>query len=147
VRRGIDHLRAYGPKKAFAEFNDPKGGFVEGDYYLAVLDLNCIVQANGGNPALVGSDDSQRVDLNGKKFAAEFIQIARTRGRGWVEYLWTNPATRRVQPKSTYVERAGEYVVACGIYREEAGSSAPAVTAPRSARRIESRSDRPRLTA
>jgi len=147
VRKGIKHLRAHGPKTAFADFNDPKGGFVEGDYYLAVLDLNCVVQANGGNPALVGSDDSQRVDLNGKKFAAEFIQIARTRGRGWVEYLWTNPATRRVQPKSTYVERAGDYVVACGIYREEADSMTRAVTAPRAAARIESRTDRPRLTA
>jgi methyl-accepting chemotaxis protein len=144
VRRGIEHLRARGPKKALADFSDPKGGFVEGDYYLAVLDLNCVLRANGGNPHLVGNDDSELEDVDGKRFAAEFIEIARTRGRGWVDYRWMNPATRSIQPKSTYVEREGDYVLACGIYRDEAG--APVAAATRSARRVESRPDLPRLT-
>ena len=139
VRRGIDHLRTHGPRTALADFNDPKGAFVEGELYLAVLDMNCVMQANGGNPALVGENHSQLVDAAGKKFAAEFVEVARARGRGWVDYRWMNPATHRLQPKSTYIERAGDYVVACGIYGDEAAIPA--------AVRIETRPARARLPA
>jgi len=120
VRQGIEHMRARGAEKALADFSDPRGGFVDGDRYLAVLDMNCILRANGGNPAIVGRDDSQLTDSDGKRFSAEFVNVALTRGRGWVDYRWMNPKTRRVEAKSTYVEREGEYVVACGIYRSDA---------------------------
>ena len=124
VRRGIAHLRAQGPDKAFAEFSDPRGRFVEGDLYLAVLDMNCVVCANGGNPAIVGRDDSELADSDGKRFSAEFVQVALTRGRGWVDYRWTNPRSGRIEPKSSYVEREGNYVLACGIYRGERQAAA-----------------------
>jgi len=132
VRRGIEHMRSLGPDRAFAEFNDPRGRFVEGDLYLAVLDMNCVLRANGANPAIVGRDDSQLADSDGKRFSAEFVQVARTRGRGWVDYRYVNPKTGKVEPKSTYVEREGDYVVACGIYRGE--QRVAAVRAPSLAR-------------
>ena len=133
VRRGIKHLVEHGPERAFGDFNDSHGRFVEGDLYLVVLDMNCVLRANGGNSALVGRDDSNLSDVDGKRFSAEFVQIALSRGRGWVDYKFINPKTKRVEPKSSYVERAGEYVVACGIYRaEHQGRELP--TAPQPAR-------------
>jgi methyl-accepting chemotaxis protein len=133
VRRGIKHLAEHGPGRAFGDFNDPHGRFREGELYLVVLDMNCVVQANGGNSALVGRDDSQLADVDGKRFSAEFIQVALSRGRGWVDYKFMNPKTKQVEPKSSYVERAGGYVVACGIYRgERPGHELPA--APQLAR-------------
>jgi hypothetical protein len=126
VRRGIEHLAERGPERTFADFNDPRGRFVQGALYLAVLDMNCVVRANGANPAIVGRDDSELKDNDGKKFSAEFVQVALTRGRGWVDYKFMNPRTQRIEPKSTYVERAGDYVVACGIYGgERAGRELP----------------------
>jgi methyl-accepting chemotaxis protein len=126
VRRGIGHLAEHGPEKAFADFSDPRGRFVEGALYLTVLDMNCVVRANGFNPAIVGRDDSEVTDSDGRRFAAEFVQVALTRGRGWVDYKYANPETRRIEAKSTYVERAGDYVVACGLYRgERAGPELP----------------------
>jgi cytochrome c len=119
VRRGIGHLHEHGAEKALADFNDPKGRFVQGDLYLVVLDMNCVVRANGGNPALVGRDDSKLEDGDGKRFSAEFVQVALSRGHGWVDYKFINPKTQQIEPKSTYVERAGDLVVACGIYRGE----------------------------
>ena len=128
VRRGIERLHAAGPARAFAEFCDPAGGFVQGELYLVVLDMNCIVRAHGGNPAIVGNDDSALADADGKRFSAEFLNVARTRGQGWVDYRFLNPKRGVVEPKSSYVERAGDFVVACGIYRRE---DAPAAALPR----------------
>jgi methyl-accepting chemotaxis protein len=131
VRRGIAHLRAHGPERAFADFSDPRGAFVEGELYLAVLDMSCILRAHGGNPAMVGQDDAELADADGKRFSAEFVNIARTRGQGWVDYRFMNPKRGRVEPKSSYVEREGDYVLACGIYREEGAPDAPRIEAAR----------------
>ena len=128
MRRGIEHLRVAGPERAFADFCDPAGGFVQGELYLVVLDMHCVVQAHGGNPAIVGNDDSALADADGKRFSAEFVNVARTRGQGWIDYRFLNPKRGVVEPKSTYVERAGDFVVACGIYRRE---DAPAAALPR----------------
>jgi methyl-accepting chemotaxis protein len=133
VRRGIAHLRAHGPERAFAEFSDPQGAFVEGELYLVALDMRCMLRAHGGNPALVGRDDSRLTDVDGKAFSAEFVNVARTRGQGWVDYRFMNPKRGRIEPKSSYVERAGDYVLACGIYRQE---DAPAPRRIEAARRI-----------
>jgi hypothetical protein len=116
VRRGIEHLRRHGPQKAFADFNDPAGGFVDGDYYLIAFDPNCIMHVNGANPGLVGRDHSGFKDADGKLMSLEMVRIARERGSGWVDYRWTNPKVGRVQRKSTYAELAGDYVLGCGIY-------------------------------
>jgi methyl-accepting chemotaxis protein len=116
VRRGIAHLRQHGPHKAFADFNDPAGGFVEGDYYLIAHDLSCVMRANGANPALVGQDHTDLKDIDGKRFSSETVRAARARGSAWVDYRWTNPKVGRVQRKSTYAELAGDFVIGCGIY-------------------------------
>jgi len=63
------------------------------------------------------------VDADGKKMTQEMIHVATTRGMGWVDYRWPNPRTGQVEPKSTYVERSGEYTIACGIYRTETGTA------------------------
>jgi signal transduction histidine kinase len=36
---------------------------------------------------------------------------------GWVEYDITNPATGAVQTKMSYVSRAGDLYVGCGVYK------------------------------
>jgi signal transduction histidine kinase len=75
--------------------------------------------ANGGNPALVGKDQSGQRDADGKPMTMAMIDTALTRGSGWVDYRWTNPRTGTVQRKSSYAERAGDFIVACGIYLED----------------------------
>ena len=119
VRRGIAYLRQHGPRKAFADFNDPAGGFREGDYYLIAHDLSCVMRANGAKPELVGEDHSGLKDVDGKRFSWETVRVARERGSGWVDYRWTNPKSGRIQRKSTYAELAGEFVIGCGVYLED----------------------------
>jgi len=124
VRRGVSHLRSCPAARALKDFSDPRGAFVSGDLYLVVLDLDCVMRANGFQSKFVGEDQSGRVDANGKRFAREFVEVARTRGQGWVDYLYLNPINGRTEPKSTYVECAGNLVIACGIYRQSSADAA-----------------------
>ena len=39
------------------------------------------------------------------------IAIAQDPGSGWLEYKWPNPQTNRIEPKLTYIERMGDYIV------------------------------------
>jgi methyl-accepting chemotaxis protein len=120
VRRGAAHLRAHGAAQALRDFSDTRGAFVSGDLYLVVLDFNCIMRANGFQPKFIGQDQSERTDATGRRFARELVDIARSRGQGWVDYLYINPATGHAEPKSTYVALEGDYVIGCGIYRPAA---------------------------
>jgi len=128
VKRAMAHLRRHGAQRALADFNDPRGEFVDGDLYIVVLDTSGVVRANGGNTAIVGNDNWETVDVDGKKHTQELINTARERGMGWVDYRWPNPKKGgKVELKSTYCEMDQDLVVGCGVYREDGAAAAPAV--------------------
>ena len=58
------------------------------------------------------------VDSDGKFFVREMAKLAKTGGQGWVDYKWAHPITNEDKLKSSYVERAGDLAIACGIYRQ-----------------------------
>jgi methyl-accepting chemotaxis protein len=136
VKRAGAHLRRHGAARALADFSDPRGAFVEGDLYIVVLDDSGVVRANGGNQAIIGQNDWEATDADGKKHTQELVRTARERGLGWVDYRWPNPKKGgKVERKSTYCELVEGLVVGCGVYRAE--ESAPARTrAPRSLRAL-----------
>jgi cytochrome c len=112
--------KANGKEKAIAEFNNPKGQFVKGDLYIVAHDFNGVAIAHGANAGLVGVNLLQQADPNGGKlFVKEEIEIAKTKGSGWITYSWTNPATKKVQGKKAWVKRieGEEYLVLCGIFQ------------------------------
>jgi signal transduction histidine kinase len=47
------------------------------------------------------------------------IDTAKSKGSGWVDYMWTNPQTKKVEPKSTYVVKVPEFegLIGVGIYK------------------------------
>ena len=51
------------------------------------------------------------------EYAYAIIAKAKARGKGWEDYKWTNPLTKRIEPKSVYFELVEGVVVTCGIYR------------------------------
>jgi len=125
VRAGISHLGAVGAETAFNDFENRGGPFIKGDYYLWVCDLNGIVHANGSNPKSRNQNYAQLKDSHGKLFIQDVLRIAKERGKGWVDYYWRNPVSKKDEPKSTYFERAGDLILLCGIYRVEVGKALP----------------------
>ncbi len=117
VDKAIAFYKANGKDKAFAEFNNPKGQFIKGDLYIFIWDLNGVVLAHGANEKLINKDVSQLKDVDGKLFVQEAVQLAKSKGSGWVDYKWTNPTSKKVEGKSTFVKKVDEIIFCCGIYK------------------------------
>jgi len=117
VAKAIAYYKAEGKDKAFAAINDPKGQFTKKDLYVFVFDFNTVCLAHGANKALVGKNLKELKDSNGKQFMNEMSQDAKTKGKGWVDYRWTNPTNKKIEAKSTYYQREGDIYFGCGIYK------------------------------
>ena len=83
-----------------------------------MYDLNGKNLAQGANPKLVGRDLIGLKDPDGKPLIQMFVDLAKTKGKGWVEgYKFLNPVSQKIEGKAMYLERVGETLVGCGIYK------------------------------
>ena len=117
VDKAVSYIKASGRDKAFSEFTNPKGQFVDRDLYIFAVDFKGITLAHGGNAKLVGRDMLGLKDADDKFFIQNFIEVAKTKGSGWVDYKWANPVTKKIEKKSTYVLKVDDYFLGCGIYK------------------------------
>lgn len=115
--KAVAFYSANGQEKAFAEFNKPDGQFVSGDIYIFVINKEGNVLAHGANAKLIGKDMSGVKDADGKLFAKELAEVGSVKGSGTVEYKWTNPESKKTEPKITYVKKAGDVIICCGAYK------------------------------
>ena len=105
------------PAVAFAAFNDPKGEYVKRDLYVFVVGRDGIMHAHGGAPdGLVGMQVLDLRDASGKALIREIVEVATDKGTKEVQYVWLNRVSNRVEDKTAYVRKVGEYVVAVGYY-------------------------------
>lgn len=118
VAKAIKFYQQNGYDKAVAAFNNPKGPFVHGELYIFMFNSKGRCLAHGYNPKLVGKNLNDLEDANGDLFIQEFAKKVKA-GGGWVDYQWTNPLTKKVQAKSSYVKGlpGTDYYVGCGIYK------------------------------
>ncbi|CAH2602606.1 C-type cytochrome [Rhodovastum atsumiense] len=114
--RAAAFLEREGPVRAFAAFNDPKGGFVARELYVFVFDMNGRYLASGANPALTGTDALSLRDAEGKELVRDMINLSRAAGGGEVDYVWLNRVSNRVEQKRSFVRRVGDYIVGVGYY-------------------------------
>lgn len=112
--KAAEYLKANGPEKALAAFNDPQGGFRDRDLYVVVEDKDAVLLAHP-KEALRGKSMLNMKDVDGKAFGKE---IAEVETEGWVEYKYQNPDTKKVEQKQTYAIRVGDLVVGVGAYKE-----------------------------
>ncbi len=118
VEKAAAFWKANGKDKTIAEVNNPHGQFIKGDLYVVILDFNGNVLANGGHPGLVGLNQLELKDPNGKYFNKEQIEVARTKGVGTVEMVFSNPVTGKIAPKTNYIRRVEgtEYLILSGAF-------------------------------
>jgi signal transduction histidine kinase len=117
VKKAIAYIKANGKDKAFAEFGNPKGQFVDRDLYIFVYDMTGKCVAHGQNPKQVGKDLSDLTDPDGKPFVKERIEIAKTKGSGWQDYKFTNPTNKKIEQKRAYIEKYEGFIVGSGVYK------------------------------
>jgi cytochrome c len=117
VKKAVAYIKANGPEKAYDEFTNGKS-FKDRDLYVIVYDLTGKNLAQGANPKLVGKDLIGLKDPSGRLIIKEFVDLAKEKGKGWVEgYKFMNPVTQKLEGKAMYLERVGDTLVGCGIYK------------------------------
>jgi signal transduction histidine kinase len=117
VKKAISFIKANGKDKAFAEFSNKSGQFVDRDLYIFVYDMNGKVLAHGQNAKMVGKDLYDLTDPDGKPFVKERIDIAKTKGSGWQDYKFSNPTNKKIEPKRAYIEKYEDFIVGSGAYK------------------------------
>lgn len=117
VSKAIEYLKKNGREKGYAEISNQKGQFVDRDLYVVVYDLNGKVLAHGSNAKMIGKDLIDMRDTDGKYFVKERVEIAKGKGSGWQDYKFMNPVSRKIEPKSMYLQKFEDVIVGCGIYK------------------------------
>jgi methyl-accepting chemotaxis protein len=119
VKEAVEHVRRHGVKQACADLNDPRGPFVRGEDYVFALAADGRQLAFAPDPSIVGRNNVDEKDPGGKVVGREILKVAHGAGFGWVDYLFRNPATGHIAPKSVYVEAVQGIILGCGIYTRE----------------------------
>jgi cytochrome c len=117
VKKATALIKAQGPEKAFAEISNPKGKFIDRDLYIFVYDMSGKCVAHGFNQKMIGIDLIDMKDPDGKFYVKERVEIATTKGKGWQDYKFTNPVSKKLENKRAYIEKIDNYIVGCGIYK------------------------------
>jgi methyl-accepting chemotaxis protein-2 (aspartate sensor receptor) len=117
VRKTVASLAKRGKEATFAEVNSKLGCFRDRDLYVAIYDTNGRNVAHGANPKLIGKDLIGVKDEDGTPYVKERVEIIKNQGQGWQDYKFLNPVTKRVEPKTMYVEGFENLVVGCGVYK------------------------------
>lgn len=116
VEKAAKFAETNGKEKLVAEVNNKAGAFNQGELYVFVYDMNGTLIADPVNTNLVGQNNISKPDANGKLFRKEIVDVAKSQGKGWVEYSFNNPASGKVEPKASYVMKQGDVIIIAGIY-------------------------------
>jgi signal transduction histidine kinase len=117
VKKGVAFIKSNGPAKGYAEITSKTSQFTDRDLYLVVYGLDGTVHAHGANEKQVGRNLIDLKDIDGKPFVKERVELGRSKGTFWQDYKFTNPVSKKVEPKQMYCERLEETVVCGGVYK------------------------------
>lgn len=117
VKKGVAFIKSHGKDKGYAEISNKQGQFNDRDLYLVVYGLDGVVRAHGANEKMVGKNLLELKDIDGKPFVKERVELASSKGNFWQDYKFTNPVTKKIEPKSAYCEKLEDAVVCGGVYK------------------------------
>jgi signal transduction histidine kinase len=118
VAKAIAAYEANG-KAAFSKMTAPSTEFTEGDLYIFVIGPDHKTVAHGADATQIGKDVLTLRDASGKHFGKALFDKATPKG-AWVNYVYKDPVTGKVEPKKSWVVRHDSYVFGCGVYKPSA---------------------------
>jgi signal transduction histidine kinase len=117
AEKAAAYMKTAGPEKAIAAFNDANGGFVDRELFVVVYDPDNRIVGSYGVPVLRNKDATTLKDVEGKEFGKDIIALANSQGSGWVDYRMTNPATKKIGQKTSWVIKVGDYILFVGAFK------------------------------
>lgn len=70
--------------------------------------------AHPKNPALIGKNLIDIPDSDGKFFRRAIVEMAKSKGSGWVDYMCLNPETNEMEHKTTYLLKVDDVIIGRG---------------------------------
>lgn len=118
VDKAIEHYKKVGFDEAKKSFEDKNGAFVDGQWYVIIFTKEGIFKTHAHNPKLV---DNPRLpalkDVNGRVILDEMVNAGvQNPDGGWAEYIWSNPETKKLSTKRTFVREHDNYLFGVGYY-------------------------------
>lgn len=109
VDDAVQHVLVAGPERAFRDFTDRSNAtWHRKDLYVFAYTFAGVSVAHGANDKLVGKNLIDIRDPNGK-FVIKELRDAALRGGGWVDYEWPHPVSLKIEAKSSYVRKLGNF--------------------------------------
>jgi cytochrome c len=118
VKKGVAFIKANGKDKGYAEITSKQSQFTDRDLYLTVYRVDGVVMAHGANEKMVGRNLIDLKDVDGKEFVRERMELAKSKPTFWQDYKFTNPVSKKIEPKAMYCEKLDDAVVCGGIYKK-----------------------------
>ena len=115
VKAAIVDFKAQG-EAIFPKITAKDAKYVKDDLYVTVYDMNGKCVAHGANVKQVGKDLIGLKDPDGVAFVKERVEMAKTKGSGWQDYKFSNPVDKKIEQKTAYLEKSGEFIFSCGAY-------------------------------
>ncbi|SDB58136.1 Cache domain-containing protein [Pseudomonas sp. NFACC23-1] len=104
-------------KATLTAVNSLKGGYLQDDLYVFVVDLNTRrYVGHGTNLRLINTDFAKVKDPDGKPVGEPILAMIGKQDVGEYEYRWKNPVTGKVEDKHAYLKKVGHFLVAVGYY-------------------------------
>lgn len=117
VKRVVAEFQKDGPEVTFKQVSDKTNKkFHDHGLYPFIYDLSGTCVAHGARRALIGKNLIDVKDPDGKFLIRDMIALAKRQGSGWITYRWSDPLTNKIEEKSSYIERMGDYFVGVGIF-------------------------------
>lgn len=121
AERGIALYKAKGKDELMKRISAKDPDFCQGELYIDIRDVKTgIVLAHPYNASIVGKDLTDVPDANGKTYRREIIErAAKSVGKGfWVDYMYKNPKSGKIEPKTTYILGVDGFVLEAGLYKK-----------------------------
>ena len=117
VREAAAFQKANGRDKLIQAVNVKNGAFHKGELYVFVYDDKATILAHPINPKLIGRSTYDTPDADGKFYRKDIVELAKTKGNGWVDYKYKNPESGKVEAKTSFVLASDGLILVAGIYK------------------------------
>jgi len=91
------------------------------DGYFWVNDMNQIMLMHPIKPEMIGKDQTNFQDANGKYLYREMVAVVKSQGAGFVDYVFPKPGSDKPLPKVSYLKGFAPWgmMVGAGVYVDE----------------------------
>lgn len=117
VNKAVAYITANGAAKAYADITNKDPSFHDRDLYVTVYDSAGKCLAHGNNAKLVGKDLLDAQDADGVYYVKDRVALLKTKTSFWQDYKFSDPVTKKIEPKSTYCEKLNDTAICAGIYK------------------------------